>query len=434
MQIGDFIRVKFPKDNQAYFAEVKKVLPGEEIECRFVHSGSVYTFKKYSDSLEVVETTGAFKPGTRTNDVILYEKTDEQVFFGSNVGVTFDDGKSYLGRAEKTRPTLDIKFLHSGNSYSIDKDNIAHRAGGMYDGRKVLDRNTFGPGKSLFSSDAARDTGAETLGGFVLPRKLEWPAGFIGVNYIATSFRDEYNLRLDQAVFAGGTAMVAGGQLMGLATGASTTEIEKAKLRTLGDPIARISQEVKTEDGRKSVADAILIVATSVATEIAAGLDSLIVSRANSPAGGDTRYPVVCEYMSRRVGMFLGWVDASLLNATEDEAERIDFLMNQWSALEAGLGMLELPPGVGPIVSAVLILLRPDWEGQFADFKSALKVFRESFNTLAREVLKELLFTKVPEDERTTFSHPEIPRYAGLHGVFVLGGWDEELRFLGLRA
>jgi len=91
MQIGDFVGVKFPKDNQAYFAEVKKVLSGDELECRFVHTGSVYTFKKYSDWLEVVKTTGAFKPGTRTNDVTLYEKTNEQVSSGSNVGVTFDD-------------------------------------------------------------------------------------------------------------------------------------------------------------------------------------------------------------------------------------------------------------------------------------------------------------------------------------------------------
>src|SRR2546430_15639225 len=41
---------------------------------QFVHSGSVYTFKKYPDWLEVAETTGAFKPGTRTSDVTLYER------------------------------------------------------------------------------------------------------------------------------------------------------------------------------------------------------------------------------------------------------------------------------------------------------------------------------------------------------------------------
>lgn len=163
MQIGDFIGVKFPNDDQRYFAEVKKILPGDELECRFVHSGSVYTFKKYPDSLEVAETTGAFKPGTRTNDVTLYEKTHEQVSFGSNVGVTFDDGNSYLGTVEETSPTLDIKFLHSGNSYSIDNHNIAHRAGGIYDGRKVMEKNIYAPGKSLFSSDVAHGTGARIL-------------------------------------------------------------------------------------------------------------------------------------------------------------------------------------------------------------------------------------------------------------------------------
>src|SRR5439155_2724670 len=76
-------------------------------------------------------------------------------------GVTFDDGNSYLGTAEITRSTLDVKFLHSGNSYSIDNDNIAHRAGGTYDGRKVLKRKTYAPGKSLFSKDVA--PGPDTL-------------------------------------------------------------------------------------------------------------------------------------------------------------------------------------------------------------------------------------------------------------------------------
>jgi hypothetical protein len=50
MQIGDFNGVKFPKDNQAYFAEVKEVLPGDELfECNlftveaFTHSKSILT-------------------------------------------------------------------------------------------------------------------------------------------------------------------------------------------------------------------------------------------------------------------------------------------------------------------------------------------------------------------------------------------------------
>jgi len=176
MQIRDFIGVKFPKDNQTYFAEVKKVLPGDKLECRFVHTGSVYTFKKYSGWLEVAETTGAFKPGTRTSDVTLYERTDEQVSSGSNVGVTFDDGNSYLGIAEKTSPTLDIKFLHSGNSYSIDKDNIAHRAGGIYDGRKVLEIKTCAPGKSLFSSEIEKIFALSISDQFGKPMRGEFEA------------------------------------------------------------------------------------------------------------------------------------------------------------------------------------------------------------------------------------------------------------------
>ena len=49
------------------------------------------------------------------------------------------------------------------------------------------------------------------------PRKLDWPAGFTNVAGYAEALRGEYNLRLDQAVFAGGTALVSG-QFVGILT------------------------------------------------------------------------------------------------------------------------------------------------------------------------------------------------------------------------
>ena len=199
-----------------------------------------------------------------------------------------------------------------------------------------------------------------------------------------------------------------------------------------------MGEAVKTEGGRRSVAEAIMTVVAAVAMEISSELDSLVVSGAGPVAGGDTRYPEVCEYMSRRVGMFLAWLDAGVLTAIEDEALRIEMLKEQWLAMELFFGLLTSIPGIpdilGPAVGAVFVGLRPDFEGNFVNFQSALKVFRESFNTIAQEVLKELLFSKVPEDERLTSSHPEIARYTQIHGGSVLMGWDDELRFLGLRA
>lgn len=152
MKQNDFIGVKFPNDNKQYFAVITEVKQGGLFNCRFVHTGSHYTFQQFSGWLEVKQTNGNFPPGTRTNEVVLYEPQQHSFGAGQLVVVTFEDGYPYLGELLSTAPEWKIRFLHSGNEYSIDAGNLAHAPGKLYDGKRVLEKKPFGKGASLFST------------------------------------------------------------------------------------------------------------------------------------------------------------------------------------------------------------------------------------------------------------------------------------------
>ncbi len=152
MKEKDFIAVRFPNDSKQYFAEVTSVNGNDQFDCRFVHTGSHYSFQKHSGWLEVKSSTGMFPPGTRTNDVLHYQQKQHNLGIGQNVVVTFEDGYPYLGVIEATPPEWKIKFLHSGNTYNIDSSDIAHAQGKLYDGKRVLEKKPFSNGASLFNT------------------------------------------------------------------------------------------------------------------------------------------------------------------------------------------------------------------------------------------------------------------------------------------
>lgn len=168
MQPRDFIAVKFPQEpDKAYFAEIKKVNANGTFECRFVHSGSLYTFKLETGWLEVVQSSGLFRRGTRTNEVTLFSPIEQQYLAaGGNAAVSFDDGNTYLGRVISLTPGMQIQFLHSGNSYSFDANQVAHHPGSPYDGRKALAIRAYGAGKSLFSDDSDMTISLSIVDGF----------------------------------------------------------------------------------------------------------------------------------------------------------------------------------------------------------------------------------------------------------------------------
>src|SRR5688572_24381072 len=98
MRTSDFLAVTFPQEaGKRYYAQVTKVDAGGKIECRFVHSGNKYTFRQHSGWFEVLATTGLFPVGTRTSEVVHYTATNDAIGADSTVGVTFDDGKPYVG-------------------------------------------------------------------------------------------------------------------------------------------------------------------------------------------------------------------------------------------------------------------------------------------------------------------------------------------------
>jgi len=159
MKIKDFISVRFPQEeSKTYYAIVTKILSDNNIECKFVHSGTIYIFKLESGWLEVKQTTGSFKKGTRTNNIHVFTETDQDLIsVNTLVRVTFSDGNTYLGIVKSMTPLKEISFLHSGNTYSFDGNNIAHNSEGPYNGQKALEIKPYTDGKNPFSG------GSDTL-------------------------------------------------------------------------------------------------------------------------------------------------------------------------------------------------------------------------------------------------------------------------------
>ncbi|MES2525342.1 MAG: hypothetical protein V4617_21805 [Gemmatimonadota bacterium] len=152
MRTSDFLAVTFPQETgKQYYAQITKIDASGRIECRFVHSGSKYTFRQHSGWFEVLETTGLFPVGTRTSEVVHYAQANEAIGADSTVGVTFDDGKPYVGRVVSNSP-LRIKFLHSGKEYGFDANRIAQAPGNPYHGRKALEIKSYSKGRNLFSA------------------------------------------------------------------------------------------------------------------------------------------------------------------------------------------------------------------------------------------------------------------------------------------
>ena len=146
MQLNDFVAMQFRNDEKTYFAEITG-FTRSGFEARFVHTGSQYRFRQTRDFLEVVTSTGAFKPGTIVGESTLFSQDDAVArAVGSHFGVTFEDGKRYLGVIVSVSP-LTIKFLHSGNVYTFDARQIAHRKGGTYDGKKALAIRAYANGR-----------------------------------------------------------------------------------------------------------------------------------------------------------------------------------------------------------------------------------------------------------------------------------------------
>jgi outer membrane protein OmpA-like peptidoglycan-associated protein len=148
MKTEDFIFCTFQGDGKKYVAEITKV-QDDTFECRFVHSGKNYTFD--SHSFMVLETNGLFPRGTPLTFYQLFTKGSGDLFPFCFVGVTFDDNLPYLGVLNYLVPDKSVTFLHSGNIYTFNADNvITSKTGGIYDiGRKIKKMELYQAGQEV---------------------------------------------------------------------------------------------------------------------------------------------------------------------------------------------------------------------------------------------------------------------------------------------
>jgi len=131
MKTGDFIQCTFQGDTKKYVADITGV-QDDSFDCRFVHSGKLYTFD--SHSFTVLETNGGFPRGTPLTWYQLFTPGSGDLTPFCFVVVTFGDNIRYLGVLNYLTPDRNVTFLHSGNMYTFNDNNeVVSKTGGIYD-------------------------------------------------------------------------------------------------------------------------------------------------------------------------------------------------------------------------------------------------------------------------------------------------------------
>jgi hypothetical protein len=261
-----------------------------------------------------------------------------------------------------------------------------------------------------------------------IPWPLEWAEGVPPVTTIAKTFRDEYNLRLSSSVYTGPTAILGSP----LSMGTTDEEEEVARERSL-NRIADIAISITTADQQENFWDAYYRVALTSSIEARAILHPLIDGGPGVPVVSDAKFPVSVVYLAKRPGMMLAWLDAAILKATATETERIQILKDAQKAQNRVVSLLtampiwpDVPGVIADTVSIILGEVEPDLDREFANYKAALAQFRYTCERVAQSLFLASL------QEGTSGVHPEIGVLASAYKAYVLLGWDDEMRFLGL--
>ena len=277
-----------------------------------------------------------------------------------------------------------------------------------------------------------------------------WPAAMAPASYLVADFIEVFNAR----IVAGVTWAAAPDprQYDGAANSADAT----ARRETLSRSIARIAGELRSDSGRQEVGRAILQLTTAVSMQVLdeihgrlpKSLYQVVLVGDPLPAqGGDLVLPRNLTYLSRRIGMFMAWLDIAIQQATSDTAARLNAQKEQWDAMigmvDAGATVFGLVPGageaatvIGLAVHAILQAEAPKFEHEYASFDAAMREIRRSYTALPAAVLRGLIASALGEkfnlDE--ALIHPDVRAYLDAHSAYSLQGWEEELAFLGFAA
>jgi V8-like Glu-specific endopeptidase len=281
------------------------------------------------------------------------------------------------------------------------------------------------------------------------PGHFSWPSSLGEAGHWVQAFASEYNQRINDGAYGAPAPDPA-----------QYTAVEDAdaiaRSRTRRDIVERMGRDLQTS-ARRDIEQGLIALATAAATQV---LDLVANDLPPTPyaiISTDAReeppappthltVPTALPAISRRVGMFLAWIDAGTQLANTDVAARIAAHRQQWQETQDLVGtagtLLGFLPGLGGVVAtgveqAVQALLQaspPDFDRPQRDHAGAMTAMRHAYRDLTAHLLRGLLLARYPSAPVVTHLplKPELESIIREHAVHVLGGWQDELRFLGV--
>ena len=275
-----------------------------------------------------------------------------------------------------------------------------------------------------------------------------WPTAMGEGNDLVKAFVDAYNARIADGVLGGPAP-----DPTQYSASAANSPDARARSETLGRHIPRIASELQSESGRRQVSQAILQLTTAVSMQaldqirdrLPATLYQLTLAGDPAPAQSPSVVlPRALTYLSRRIGIFMAWLDVAIQKATTDTSERLNLQKQQWemllAAVDSSATILGLAPGAGEAMTliglaahALLQSEMPNFDRQYASFDAAMREVRRAYTALAATVLKGLIANALGQKDllASAFLHPDVQAYLDAHAAYALLGWEEELSFLG---
>jgi hypothetical protein len=217
----------------------------------------------------------------------------------------------------------------------------------------------------------------------------------------------------------------------------------------MGNNIRPLVNALDTSGAESDIAEAIVSINALVARDVARFLESGLsdITDIFSLPDPEVTFPDVARRMAAQPGILHAWVEVALEEKAEDDIDTIRRNEEMWEAEKRMLDMLSIflpiPEGLEVIdllPSTILDAVSPDFASQEDDVRETMRSVRNGYRNVSGGI-----FVRALESERSgadgdgsaltgglmTTGHDRV---VDLYGGWVLAGWNQELRLLGLGA
>ncbi|MCA1714585.1 MAG: hypothetical protein LC715_05540, partial [Gammaproteobacteria bacterium] len=276
---------------------------------------------------------------------------------------------------------------------------------------------------------------------------FQWPAGLAAPRHWAQAFTTEYNQRIDDGVL--GQPAPPPDQFNAIEDADA-----RARSRTRSMILEPLARDLQSDSGRQEIQHGLLALATAVAMQVLELASDRLPAMPYAPISTDPSQwpttpaeialPGLLPQVSRRIGVFLAWMDAGVGLANADIAQRIAAHRQAWEEMNALVGgagtLLGIAPGLGEAVAIVQLAVQavmqsatPDFNRPQTDLAGAMGSIRSGYRAFASALLRGLILARYPGVPKVDMPlQPSLESLIEAHAAHALLGWQEELRFLGI--